>query len=139
MVFLDTSVLAAFYMDETGSRAVQKALSQPGSKIISPLIRVEFFSALSRRVRMNEYPLEVAREMADQFRRHVLEGYFQFVSITAAEYQLAEDWIARFNTSLRTLDALHLATVFHNGGTLLTSDKSLLGSARTLGVSVRRI
>jgi predicted nucleic acid-binding protein len=137
--FLDTSVLASFYMDESNSRAVQKVLSRPGVKAISPLVRVEFFSALSRRVRMKEYPVEVAREMADQFRQHVSRGFYHFASITSADYQLAEDWIAQFDTSLRTLDALHLATVFHSGCTLLTADKALAAGAEKLGVSVRKI
>lgn len=139
MIFLDTSVLASFYMDESNSRAVQKALSKPGAKAISPLVRVEFFSALSRRVRMKEYPVEVAREMADQFRRHVSRGFFHFASVTSADYQLAEDWLARFDTSLRSLDALHLATVFHSGCTLVTADKALATSAEKLGISVQKL
>ncbi|MBN1554666.1 MAG: type II toxin-antitoxin system VapC family toxin [Phycisphaerae bacterium] len=126
-------------MEESRSRAVQKALSKPGAKVISPLVRVEFFSALSRRVRMKEYPVEVAREMADQFRQHVSRGFFHFASITSADYQLAEDWIAQFDTSLRILDALHLATVFHGGCTLITADKTLAVSAEKLGVSVHKI
>ncbi len=139
MQFLDTSVLASFYMDEPNSRAVQKTLSKPGPKAISPLVRVEFFSALSRRVRMKEYPVEVAREMADLFRQHVSRGYFHFISITSADYQLAEDWNARFDTSLRSLDALHLATIFHNGCTLVTADKAFAASAEKLGILVQKI
>lgn len=136
--FLDTSVLASFYMDEANSRAVQKALSKPGPKVLSALVRVEFFSAVNRRVRMNEYPPDVAREIADQFREHVSQGFFSFVDITAAEYQLAEDWLARFDTPLRTLDALHLAAASHNGCTLLTADKAMAAGAKKLGVSVRQ-
>ena len=137
--FVDTSVLASFYMDEPNSPSAQKALSKPGPKTISVLVRVEFFSALNRRVRMKEYPADVAREIADQFRRHVSQGFFGVVPVTPAEYQLAEAWIARFDTTLRTLDALHLATVYHNGCKLLTADKSMAASAQALDVSASRI
>lgn len=137
--FLDTSVLASFYIAEANSQAVQKAVSKPGPKAISPLVRTEFFSAINRRVRMKEYPVDAAREIADLFRQHISQGRFHFIPVTVADYQLAEDWLARFDTSLRTLDAVHLATVFHNGCTLLTADKALAASARKLGVAARRI
>ena len=41
MFFLDTSILAAYYMPERKTSAIQKILSKPSPKIISPLVHVE--------------------------------------------------------------------------------------------------
>ena len=138
-LFIDTSILVSFYIDEANSESVHKIFSRPGIKTISSLIRVEFVSALSRRVRMKEFPPGVAQEMADEFHQHIAAGLYRFVTVTEAEYQLSKDWISLFNTPLRTLDALHLACVHRNGLKLLTADKALAASAKKLKVSVKQI
>jgi predicted nucleic acid-binding protein len=46
------------------------------------------------------------------------------------------NWIAEFNTPLRTLDALHLAIAAHNQAPLLTADVRLAESAKKLGIDV---
>jgi len=137
MFYLDTSVLIPYYLPESKSRTVQKFLSSADVKIISSLVHVELFSAVSRRVRMGEYTLEVARQIAELFRSHVASGVFKHVPITQQEYVLAEGWITRFDTPLRTLDALHLAAAYQNGLTLLTSDKTLADCAKKYGISSR--
>jgi len=139
MFFLDTSILAAYYMPERKTSAIQKILSKPSPKIISPLVHVELFSVVSRRVRMGDYTGEVAREIATQFRHHISTGCFGHIPVTQNEYSLAADWISQFNTPLRTLDALHLASAHHSGLTLLTADKALATSAKKLGISVKYI
>ena len=52
---------------------------------------------------------------------------------------LQKNWISGFDTSLRTLDALHLAIAFSRNIPIATSDKSLAKSAEELGVSVMLI
>jgi uncharacterized protein len=49
---------------------------------------------------------------------------------------LAQDWIRRFDTPLRTLDALHLAIASAQGILLITADRGLAGSAEAFGVEV---
>ena len=139
MHYLDTSVLASFYYPEANSPAVQRALGRVEDHAISPLVRTELFSALARRVRTKECPLDVARQIGDLFRQHLRQGRYSLIPVMSDDYQLAEDWLARFDTSLRTLDAIHLAVVYHGGHTLLTSDRILAASARKIGVPVRRI
>jgi len=47
---------------------------------------------------------------------------------------MAKNWIAMFNTSLRTLDALHLALAFAAVLPIFTADIQLKTSADSLGV-----
>ncbi len=54
-------------------------------------------------------------------------------------YQTAKNWIAQFNTLLRTLDALHAAVASSSNLTLLTADAQLARSARLFGLDVSTI
>ena len=51
-------------------------------------------------------------------------------------YHLAREWISRFTTPLRTLDALHLAVASQNNIRLVTADTALAASAQFLGVDI---
>jgi len=59
--------------------------------------------------------------------------------VESKEYVLAADWIGRFATPLRTVDALHLASAFSNGLRLLTADRGLARSAKHFGVECELI
>jgi uncharacterized protein len=51
-------------------------------------------------------------------------------------YHLAREWISRFTTPLRTLDAKHLAVASQNNIRLVTADAALAASAQFLGVDI---
>jgi uncharacterized protein len=57
--------------------------------------------------------------------------------VESVHYTLARNWIAQFETPLRTLDALHLAIAFTHQIPLVTADEGLGVSAEALGVEVR--
>ena len=101
---------------------------------ISPLVQLEFCSAVAKKVRRHELDMDVATGIVSTLQLHVEEGRYRVVSIEAREYGLARNWIGALSTSLRTLDALHLAAAFANGLTLLTADKDLAGAAKHFGV-----
>ena len=61
------------------------------------------------------------------------------ISLSQAEYSLARDWIGNFETSLRSLDTLHLALAFSNKMELVSVDASLVKSAGKLGIKALRI
>jgi uncharacterized protein len=55
LIYLDTSAIVPYYVPEKLSDVVEQLLQkQEDQPIISQLVEVEFFSALSRRVRMGE-------------------------------------------------------------------------------------
>jgi predicted nucleic acid-binding protein len=133
-VYIDTSVLAAYYCPEPGSAAAQKRLARAKQPVISPLVEIELYSAVAAKVRARELDAASAGRVLDLFRKHLAEGCYGVVSIGMGEYALARDWIGRFSSPLRAADALHLAAAFANGVTLLTADKALAQSAAHFGV-----
>ena len=137
MIYLDTSVVAPFYWAEALSDAVEDLLRHEADLGISPLVEVEFFSALSRRVRMGEIERETATTIADRFRSDLSNGLYVQLALESIHYHRARDWIGQFDTSLRTLDALHLAIAAAHQIPLITADEGLGVSADLLGVEVQ--
>lgn len=124
----------AFYLPEPASRKVQRFYGTLETAAISTLTEVEFRSAVSRRVRMKELARDDARKVVSRFEVHVNDGLYRTVPLTEREYALARGWLGTFETSLRTLDALHLAVAFSNGLILVTADKALTRSCKHFGV-----
>lgn len=137
MIYLDTSVVAAFYWTEALSDAVEQLLRDESEPGLSQLVEVELFSALSRRVRMGEISQEEAREIVRQFQADLDSGFYTRIALEAVHYNLAREWIGRFDTPLRTLDALHLAIAAENHLRLVTADEALAESAEIFGIEVQ--
>lgn len=137
MIYLDTSVIAPFYWAEVLSDTVQELLRTETKPSLSQLVEVELFSALSRRVRMREISQEEARAIANRFQTHLDNDFYLRIPIEPINYQLARGWISRFNTSLRTLDAIHLACASSNNLCLVTADEALAASAESLKIEVQ--
>jgi uncharacterized protein len=137
LIYLDTSVIAPFYWAEVLSDTVQELLRTETKPSLSQLVEVELFSALSRRVRMREISQEEARAIANRFQTHLDNDFYLRIPIEPINYQLARGWISRFNTSLRTLDAIHLACASSNNLCLVTADEALAASAESLKIEVQ--
>ena len=129
MAYIDTSVLAAYYCPEPLSRSVQRALATVKEPVISPLVEVEFYSAIAAKVRRRELEAAWARQILAMFRGHIADGWYGMVPIETEEYSIVRDWLGRFTSPLRAPDALHLAAALANDLTLLTADKNLSRSA----------
>ena len=134
MAYIDTSVLVAYYCPEPLSATAEKVICGADAPAISPLTEVEFCSALAIKVRTRGLDVKVAERLLSQFRLHLEERRYRIVPVEAKEYVLACDWIGRFSTPLRTVDALHLATAFSSGLRLITADRNLARAARHFGV-----
>ena len=137
MIYLDTSVIAPFYWSEALSDIVEELLRTETARGLSQLVEVELFSALSRRVRMRQISQAEARAIANRFQTHLEKDFYLRIPIESVHYQLARDWISRFNTSLRTLDGLHLACASENNIRLVTADEALAASAEALEIEVQ--
>src|SRR5437588_297114 len=114
MSYIDTSVLAAYYCPEPLSATVDKLLTNLNGPALSQLSEVELVSALSQKVRTGQLDTAAAHQIRTQFQAHLASGYYELLPVNTREYHLARDWISQFSTSLRTLDALHLAVAFSN-------------------------
>ena len=72
-----------------------------------------------------------------KFLSHVDGNLFSMTPVESHHWRIARGWIGLFNTSLRTLDALHLAIASAEDFVLVTSDRRLIQAADILGVTVR--
>jgi len=139
MSYIDTSILIAYYWPEKLSAAAQEEICRTAMPSISPLTAVEFASALAFKIRTNELDETAARRILSLFHSHRSHGIYRIIPIGAREYSIAGEWLETFQTSLRALDALHLAVAFTNNLKLITSDKILAASAKRLAVKHKLI
>ncbi len=137
MIYIDTSVLVPFYLPEALSDAVDELLRIEDTPALSQLVEVELFSAVARKLRMREIFPEESRQIALDFQTDLDENFYTRIALEPIHYNLARDWISRFEVPLRTLDALHLAVASSNQLLLVTGDEALARSARTLGIEVQ--
>lgn len=140
MLYLDTSAVLPYYRDEAHSEAVQELLLHSGEPIaISELTRVEFASALARWVRMGELEEAHIQRVQRAFDEDVAADRYLVRAILSEHMELARGWLLARTTTLRTLDALHLACAAHEDAELVTFDDGMAAAADTLGIRTRRL
>ena len=137
MIYVDTSVLAAFYLPEPLSSRAERLLRAEVAPAISDLTDVELLSAVARKVRGKEISAADGARVAATFLSHVSAGLYARIAVERAHFRLARDWLAGFTVRLRSLDALHLALASQAGAKLLTADRELAKAARTLDVATQ--
>lgn len=133
MIYLDTSVLVAYYCPEPLSDRAEKIVREQAQPAVSQLSEVEFASAVARKRRGRLMSAEDAGRVLAQFAGHLETGFYTRLVLDSHHFLIARDWIAGFTTPLRTLDALHLAVAVTSSLQLVTADQELADSARLLG------
>ncbi len=108
MIYVDTSILAPLYWAEALSGTVRELVLSESELGLSQLVKVELVSALSRRVRMREISQDDAAAIVQSFQTDINSDFYTCITLEMIHYHLAREWISRFTTPLRTLDAKHL-------------------------------
>lgn len=139
MIYVDTSVLAAYYCLEPLSERAQRALGEEGERAISSLVELEFVSAVARKVRSREMRRADAHRVLAVFQSHLEEAIYIRLAIDAAHFAKAREWLAAFTVPLQTLDALHVAVAAMQDCSLLTLDAALAKACAKVGVTARLI
>ncbi|HMB96732.1 MAG TPA: type II toxin-antitoxin system VapC family toxin [Tepidisphaeraceae bacterium] len=134
MIYIDTSVLAAIYIPERWSQAAENLLASQNVRVISNLVEVEMHSAVARRLRMREIKRDEASSIVRKFEADLESLIYQRLEIGEPDWAAAKKLLDRFDAPLRTLDALHLALALTNQLRLVTSDRRLAKSARSLKI-----
>ncbi len=138
MQYFDTSILAPLVFPEPTSAAVERLLrGLPAEELTtSHLARIEFSSIIARRVRMGEIaPSDAAR--ADAQFDATITSAFAVLTPTAADFDLSKRYLQRYDSGLRTADALHLAIATRNKATTIYSlDEGMRKAGRLLGLPV---
>ncbi len=103
---------------------------------VSHWTRIEFSSLIAREVRMGGLDARAAAQADARFEVMVDDSFAVLLS-NADDFNLAKQYLGRFETGLRAGDAFHLAIASnHRAETIYSLDKMLLKAGGTLGLPV---
>ena len=139
MIYADTSALVKRYLAEPFSTEFD-ALFQQGAMAISRLTVVELRCALARRRRNREIDALHENRINAELASDIQGGALRMGSVGDADFTAAYHLIGRLaQVSLRTLDALHLASAEQMAAAAFaTADKTQAEAAAALGFTVHR-
>jgi predicted nucleic acid-binding protein len=139
LIYLDTSIVIAYYMVETHTTRVVSIYEGNDELAISPLVEIELASVLARLVRVGSVEVSEAQRVHKLFLQHVEDQLYTSLTLHLQHYQWARDQIAQFQLPLKAPDALHLAIAHLEHLDLLTADRQMARNAGSLSISVRLI
>ena len=135
MLYIDTSVLVAYYSPEPLSEQIERTLRSTSDLGISDLTEVELCSAVARKVRERELERRDAMKILAQFHAHLDARQYVRFSLSNEHSRVAKHWVSQMEWPLRTLDALHLAVASVAQATIITTDVQLARCAESMGLS----
>jgi predicted nucleic acid-binding protein len=138
MLYFDTSFLVPLILPEATSDRVAAFIGKaPNDELaVSHWTRVEFSSLLAREVRMGGLDARAAAQADARFEAMVDES-FAVLTPNAPDFDLAKDYLARFETGLRAGDAFHLAIAANRRAeAILSLDKAMIRAGELLGLPV---
>ena len=133
-LYVDTSALAKWYIDEIGSREFDIFIRSRFNAHISRLTIVEFQCALARRGRNRDISAAIERSALKLFESHLKAGLLSVLPVEDAHFIAAVGILRDLPTlPLRTLDSLHLAIARATRmKSLATADHVMAAAARAL-------
>ncbi len=139
-IYLDTSALAKWYLNEIGSDEVEAYLLREAPVAISTLTVVEMRCLLARRRRVAEIDPMLEMRIFATFEEDMRAGHLVRHPVEDAMVGAAPGLIAAAaDHPLRSLDALHLAIAIGLGATTVaTADRVMAGAAESLDLQVKR-
>jgi hypothetical protein len=140
LVYIDTSALAKWYLNEPRSEDFEAFIRQQASAAISRLAVLEFRCLLARRRRSGEFDQRIEDRVFSTFEDDVRKGSLVAHPLDDSHALTAIDILTHLKSHpLRSLDALHLAIAQDLGATLIaTADRVLAGAATALGIQTAR-
>lgn len=138
MLYFDASFLVPLVLEESTSDSVERFIEQQTEQLaVSSWTQVEVSSVLAREVRMGGLNRDEAIEADAEFESILLETFIVLVP-RADDFALAKQYLSRYESGLRTGDALHLAIAGNHRATAVYSlDRRLVAAGRRLGLPVR--
>ena len=133
LAYFDTSLVVPLYRSEPLT-VTAEALQQQYHPVISLLTEVELAATVARWVRTRELTEDQGKSVDKTFAEDLRLNVFERAEPGEREYWRARTWLQQRSTSLRTLDALHLAVAAENGWPLMTADRQLHQAARALHI-----
>jgi predicted nucleic acid-binding protein len=140
IIYFDTSALAKWYLNETGSEDVEKYIQGQGPVDISDLTVLEMRCLLARRRRERNIDSKLEAQIFATFQEDMRQKFLIChplpVGVTAGAVNLLS---VLPDLPLRTLDALHLMISKEIAAdVVVTADRVLAAGAKAIGFSVVR-
>lgn len=137
-IYIDTSALAKWYINEAFSDEVEAFIRASGPVDISTLTLVEMRSLLGRRRRERSIDATTESRAFATLEADVHAGHLVSHMVEDRHVQAALTLLPRFpDHPLRTLDALHLAIAGDlQAETIATADRIMADSAQAIGFVV---
>ena len=110
-IFIDTSTLFKLYHEEEGTKAIDQYLEKHTIErfYISEITKVEFSSAVCKKLRMSEITVEQAEELISLFEQDYKN--YEIVEINRTLINESQILIMKYKEQgLRTLDSIRLAS-----------------------------
>jgi predicted nucleic acid-binding protein len=139
-MYIDTSVLVKLYIKEEDSEVCRNIIAD-SSLVSSRLLYCEFRAALFGKELRNVISPESRDEAWQTFEGDISDRLIRFVPLNDLVMQDARAVLDELHpaVSLRTLDAIHLATCLGiEAGPLFTKDHRMLKAAGRLGLALAR-
>lgn len=142
MLYFDTAYLVRCYVAEAGFEAVRELAAGQDALVSCDLARVEFASAVQRKVREGWLKPHDARIVWRQFELDVENRSVSWLPVSAHVLDGAVAGVRSLGgkTPLRALDAVHLACARENGfSEIYSNDRHLLAAAPFFGLTPRNV
>lgn len=138
-VYLDTSVLAKWYLNEQGTSEVTNYILSVERAVISSLTISEMRCLLARRRRMHDFNEKIEHQIYATFLNDIDRGYLTVENFLDHYFIHASHLIDSLPTiPLRTLDALHLSIIQqHNIPCLASADEVMIKAAKKMNIAVK--
>lgn len=140
-IFLDTSSLIKLYHTEIGTEFLDKIFEENIIEVIylSEIAKVEFTSAIWKKVRTKDLTSDKANEIINVFQKDYIN--YAFIPLDSELVSKAKDLIVKYGIrGLRTLDAFQLASLLEVKSELtfaLTSDDLLKSFTVSEGINTK--
>lgn len=139
-LYVDTSVLAKWYLNEARSDDVSAFLRAEAPVAVTTLTALELRCLLARRRRAGDLTAEQEMRVYATFEQDVGDGHVQMYPVDDHATRVALNLLVQLaDHPLRTLDALHLASARDlSCPRLATADRTMAQAAEALGFQVTR-
>ena len=138
IVYMDTSALAKWYLNETRSEDVEDYIQTHSPVSISTITVVEMCSLLARRRRAKDITSRIEMQVMATFEEDIRHGFLVRHPIGDGVVASATNIIPMVaDVSVKTLDSLHLAVARDIGASVLaTADRIMAQAGRALGLTI---
>jgi uncharacterized protein len=134
MRYVDTSVLMAFLLPESGSELAERLMTSPGALLaFSSWTELELLSALGIQIRRKLITRRGAQKAVDAFADLVAPTLVR-LAVDDNDHRMAAHMLNGWQTGLRAGDALHLALVRQHQAELWTFDRTMSKAASHFGL-----